>query len=300
MPKFSGAWPALATPFTDSNEVNTAVLRGLVDYLIDKRIGGLYVCGSTGEGVYMSVAERKHVAETVLDVTAGRVPVVVHVGSTVARDAAELARHAQATGADAVASIIPPLFGREESIFEYYQALGAAAPDLPLLAYIFGGPSDAVALMRRLLAIPTVAGSKYTGPNMHEFRRIVELSREYTGPFEWTVFSGMDEECLFASMFGSNGNIGSTLNYLPGLYREIHHCRERGDLARGTELQLQANVITQILFGYGFMGALKEVLGMLGHNCGQPRLPNRPFDSTQRNELRKDLEAVNFFALANM
>ena len=50
MGEFSGAWPALVTPFSENGQVNIAVLRRLIDYLIDKRIGGLYVCGSTGEG----------------------------------------------------------------------------------------------------------------------------------------------------------------------------------------------------------------------------------------------------------
>jgi len=298
MSRFQGAWPALLTPFTTDNQVNVPVLRGLVDYLIGKRIGGLYVCGSTGEGIYMSVDERKLVTETVIDRTAGRVPVIVHVGTMVARDAVTLAGHAQAAGADAVASIIPPQFAHVQSIYDYYCALSQAAPDLPLLSYIFGGPTDAVALMRQLMPIPTIAGSKYTGPNMHEFRRIVELGKEYHGPYAWTVFSGMDEECYFASLFGSSGNIGSTLNYIPGAYREIHAARAFGDVARGTELQLRANAITQVLFSFGFLGAVKEIMRPLGFDCGQPRLPARPFDAARRADMMAQVNEVGFAELS--
>jgi N-acetylneuraminate lyase len=298
MTLFEGAWPALLTPFTAQDTVNLPVLRRLVDYLIAKRIGGFYVCGSTGEGVYMTVDERKQVAETVIDQAAGRVPVIVHVGTMVLPDAIALARHAQAAGADGVASIIPPQYTSVASIVDYFAALSAAAPDVPLLSYIFGGPTDAVALMRALMPIATVAGSKYTGPNMHEFRQIVDLGQDYSGPHTWTVFSGMDEECFFASLFGAGGNIGSTLNYIPGLYREIHAARAQGDLARGTELQLQANELTRILFTFGFMGAMKEVMRLLGHDCGRPRLPNRPFDERQRDALHKQLNAAEFERLA--
>jgi N-acetylneuraminate lyase len=286
------------TPFTADDQVNVPVLRGLVDYLIGKGIGGFYVCGSTGEGVYMSVDERKCVTETVIEQTAGRVPVIVHVGTMVARDAVLLARHAQDAGADAVASIIPPQFANVQSIYDYYAALGQAAPKLPLLSYIFGGPTDAVALMRTLMAIPTIAGSKYTGPNMHEFRQIVDLGKEYHGPYSWTVFSGMDEECYFASLFGSSGNIGSTLNYIPGAYREIHAARAAGDVAKGTDLQLRANEITRILFSFGFMGAMKEMMRPLGFDCGRPRLPGRPFDGTRRPELMAQVNAAGFAELA--
>lgn len=58
---FHGAWPALITPATADGEVNCAVLRDLVEYLIGKGIGGLYVCGSTGEGLQLSVEERVQV-----------------------------------------------------------------------------------------------------------------------------------------------------------------------------------------------------------------------------------------------
>jgi N-acetylneuraminate lyase len=272
-----------------------------VEYHLSKGIGGFYVCGSTGEGVYMSVDERKKVAEAVIEQVAGRVPVIAHVGTMVARDAVELASHAQRAGADAIASIIPPQFASVPSIVDYYTALSKAAPNIPLLSYLFGGPTDAVALMRALMPIPTMSGSKYTGPNMHEFRLIVELEKEYKGPFQWTVFSGMDEECYFASLFGADGNIGSTLNYIPATYRCIHSARATGDAAEGTRLQLRANEITQILFQYGFMGAMKkEVMMRLGFDCGNPRLPGRPFDPARRDAFHKALDTAGFDELAAM
>ncbi|MEX1018815.1 MAG: dihydrodipicolinate synthase family protein [Litorilinea sp.] len=301
MSRFQGAWPALITPFTrDGGDVNVPMLRQLVDYLIGYGVGGFYVCGSTGEGVYMTVAERQLTLATVVEQTNGRVPVIAHVGTMVSRDAVALSSHAQSVGVNAIASIIPPLYANVDSIYEYFHALGAAAPDTRLLTYIFGGPTDAVALMRKLMPIETVAGSKYTGPNMHEFRQILDLGAEYAGKFEWTAFSGMDEECLFAAQFGANGNIGSTLNYFPGVYREIHASWAAKDMARGTELQLQANEVTRILFGYGFMGAMKEVMRMLGLDCGQPRLPNRPFSAEKSAALKAELDAVDFFTLAAM
>lgn len=295
MTQFSGAWPALLTPFANNDEVNVPVLRRLVDYLIGKGIGGFYVCGSTGEGVYMTAAERKLTLETAIEQVNGRVPVIAHIGCVAAGDAAALARHAQEAGANGVASIIPPLYKSTAAIHEYYAGIAAAAPATPLFTYIFGGPVDAVALMRALMDIPTLAGGKYTGPNMFEFRRIIDL-----GEGKWTIFSGMDEECLFAAMFGSSGNIGSTLNYHPGLYREIHAAVKAGDMARGTELQLQANRITAIMADAGFMGALKTAMNLLGFDCGRPRLPNLALPAEKWPSLERQLQAADFAKLAEM
>ena len=295
MSDFSGAWPGLVTPFTAKDKVNVVVLRELVEYLVDKRVGGFYVCGGTGEGLFMSPEERKLVTETAVDQVEGRVPVIAHVGSMVVSDAIQLAEHAQEVGAAGISSVIPPMFQDGESLYTYFARVGDAAPDIPLLTYIFGGPMDAVALMRRLMEIPTVAGTKYTGPNMFEFREIVELRKD-----NWSIFSGMDEQCLYAAMQGACGNIGSTLNYIPGIYREIHNGYKTGEIAKGQELQVRANQVTRVLFSFGFFGALKEVMRMLGFDCGIPRLPHRPFAAGKRDDLRAELDAIEFFTVAAM
>ena len=292
---FSGAWPALVTPFTAEDKVNVAVLREIVEYLIDKRVGGFYVCGGTGEGLFMSPEERTLVTETVVDQVNGRVPVIAHVGTMIVGDAARLAEHAQEVGAAGISSVIPPMFQNSESLYTYFARVGAAAPDIPLLTYIFGGPTDAVALMRQLMDIPTVAGAKYTGPNMYEFREIVDLRAD-----NWSIFSGMDEQCIYAAMQGACGNIGSTLNYIPGIYREIHNSYQKGNIARGQHLQVRANQVTRVLFSFGFFGALKEVMRMLGFDCGKPRLPQFPFATEKQDELRAELEAIDFFTVAKM
>ena len=292
---FSGAWPALVTPFTAEDQVNVVVLQELVEYLIDKGIGGFYVCGGTGEGLFMSPEERKIVTETVVDQVNGRVPVIAHIGSMIVGDAVQLAAHAQRVGVAGISSVIPPMFQQSESLYAYFARVGAAAPEVPLLTYIFGGPTDAVALMRELMAIPTVAGAKYTGPNMYEFREIVGLRDD-----NWNIFSGMDEQCIYAAMQGACGNIGSTLNYTPGIYREIHSSYKKGNIAKGHELQVRVNQVTGVLFSFGFFGALKEVMGMLGFDCGKPRLPQLPFVEEKRDALRSELEAIDFFAVAEM
>jgi len=295
MRTFHGAWPALATPFTADDQVNPTVLKELTEYLIDKGVEGLYVCGSTGEGIYMSVAERKLVTETVLEQVNGRIPVIVHIGCMVTSDAVELAQHAQAVGVDGISSIIPPRYSAIEGISTYFAKVAGAVPDLPFLPYLFHSSINAATLMRSLEHIPNLAGTKYTGPNMYEFRQIV--TQREAG---WSVFSGMDEQCVFAAMFGSCGNIGSTLNVIPGIYRQIHQACQTGDLGQARDLQLRANRVTEVLIGSGFMGALKETLTRLGFPCGQPRLPTPPFPEGQRKALQAQLEAVEFSAVAEM
>jgi N-acetylneuraminate lyase len=299
MQTFRGAWPALVTPTAADGGVNIQVLRALVEHLIGKGIGGLYLCGATGEGIFQSVDERRQVVEEAIDQIGGRVPAIVHVGCVATRDAVTLAHHAQSAGAAGVSSILPLASSGLRSTFLHYEAIAAAGPDLPFYPYLYGGRTNAETLMRELVArIPNVAGCKYTGPNMFELCYLVELGQEQGRA--WTIFSGMDEQCVFAAMFGAPANIGSTLNVMPGVYRELRDSYEGGDITRARDLQLRANRVTRTLISFGFAGALREAMRLLGFDCGDPRPPNLALSAGERDRLRKELEACGLVELAGM
>jgi N-acetylneuraminate lyase len=285
MSAFRGTWPALLTPATPEGGVSFSVLRDLTEYLLAKGVDGLYICGSTGEGLLLSPEERRQVVEQVLAQVRGRVPVIVHVGCPATRDALALATHAQEAGAAGVSSVLPVVGSGTVSTYLHYE--------LPFFPYLFGGQTDAVMLMRELVArIPNLAGGKYTGPNMFELGQLLRLRQG-----NWTIFSGMDEQCLFAAMAGARACIGSTLNLMPGLYRELRASQEAGELARALELQNAANEVTEILISFGFMGALREAMRLIGFDCGEPRLPHPPVADEKREGLREALLAVGLTQL---
>ncbi|MBL8148269.1 MAG: dihydrodipicolinate synthase family protein [Anaerolineae bacterium] len=290
---FSGVWPALVTPSNPDQTINLGSLYALIDYLIDKGVHGFYAGGTTGEGVFMALADRRKLVEAALRHINGRVPVIVHVGAVATADAEALARHARDNGAVAISSIIPPLYESEESIRRYYSALGAATPDIPLLAYLLNPRLDGVALMRRLLEIPNLGGAKYTGPNMYELRNIVEL-----GGGKWTLFSGMDEQAIFGLMMGATGTIGSTINAFPGVYLAIYKAAQAGDYAEARDLQLRVNRVTRAMIAAGFSGALRMVLAdMLKAETGDPRPPALPLGPEGQKLLRASLAQTDFAKL---
>lgn len=295
MAELFGSWPALVTPFTADNQVNPAAIEKLVQYHLDKGVNGFYSCGSTGYGVFQSVAERKLVTETIINTVQGRVPVIVHVGAVALPDAIELARHACERGAAGFSSIIPPLYDGMAGIIAYYEALANAVPELGFFPYLARPEVNALELVKQLISLPNVVGTKYTGPNMHEFGQITALRND-----NWTVFSGMDEQSVFAAMSCSSGHIGSTLNYMPGAYARIRTLVTQGHHAQAIELQNRVNVVTRQLLTAGFFGALYETLRMLGIDCGEPRLPSVPLSREGKAALRASLDNADFWNLVAM
>lgn len=293
MQKFSGVWPALVTPSNADNTINENVLRALIDYHIDKGVNGFYVGGTTGEGVFMPAAQRKQLAEVTLKHINGRVPVILHVGAVSTEEAIGLAQHGRDQGIVGFSSIIPPLYNSVESIIRYYERL-AASVDLPFLAYLLNPSLDAYALINRLTHIPNLAGTKYTGPNMWEFRRILEVGGE-----DWIMFSGMDEQAVYAAMMGSCGAIGSTGNIMPGAYMKILAHVAAGEYAEAQKVQEQANEVISAMIDVNFPGALKYLIGkLIGEDLGNPRLPGMPLTDEQKAELERRLAATEFTALA--
>jgi N-acetylneuraminate lyase len=283
------------TAFADDGTVNTGVMADMVGYLLDKGVDGFYIGGTTGEGIWLPLVERKRIAEVVLKTVDGRVPVIAHVGTQVIADAIALARHAAEHGAAGVSSVLPPLFASPQSLTAYYTTLAASVPETPFLSYLLNPNIDAVAFMKRLSHIPNLAGTKYTGPNMFELRQIIDL-----GAGKWTVFSGMDEETVYADMMGVNGNIGSTLNFMPGAYKEIGQLVSSGDLAGAQALQIRANKVTEALINVGFPGALKYVMSKLGFAGGNPVLPGFPLTNDEKAALDRALGETDYDELVAM
>ena len=298
---FHGAWPALITPANADDTANLTALRELVDYMLSKKVDGLYLCGGTGEGLLLAPKDRRSVVETVMDQVGDRIPVIVHVGSISTREAMALACHAQEKGTAGVSSVLPVYLGGLEATYRHYGAIAASAPDIPFLPYLFGGQIDATSLMKELLCrIPNVGGAKYTGPNMYEIAQIIDLGDDLPQDRGWTIFSGMDEQCIFAAMMNAPGNIGSTLNVMPGPYRKMRECYDAGDIAQALSLQKQANRLTAVMIDHGVTAAMRVAMKLLGIDCGPPRLPQEPVSPEKEEIMRAELEEAGLAALAAM
>lgn len=294
MNEINGILSALITPFDKSGEVNLSVMRELVRYQMRAGLSGFFVNGGTGEGLLLDPAERKLALETVLDEVNGAVPVIAHIGAVATHTAADLASHAAAAGATAIAAI-PPIYFRVDmpALKEHYRAIAQAAPDLPLWLYNIPGATGVTItadMFRELLEIPQIAGIKYTSYDFFTMRTIIELNDERP----LTVLSGPDELCLPALIMGANGAIGTTYNILPALFARMYQDFHDGELALAQAAQFKANRIIRAITSVPTIAAVKEILKKMGFDCGVPRRPLRPLTETERELLWEKLAQTDF------
>ena len=296
MDKFTGIWPALVTPLTPQGDVDVPAVEKLIENLIATGIGGLYVCGGTGEGVLLSPDVRREMAEVAIGAVAGRLPVMAHIGAIATETAVELAQHANLAGADAI-SAVPPFYFQYpfHAILEHYRAI-AAVTEVPLYIYHIPGATGISITPEQLLeicALDGVAGFKYSSLDLYYLSRLLAMR----DPDQVNVLSGPDQLFLPCLALGVEGAIGTTYNFMPRLYVDIMQSFLRGEFTTARRLQFAANDIIKVLLRYSGIPATKALLSILGYDVGYGMPPMPPIVGDELGRLRKDFEDAGLFGL---
>jgi N-acetylneuraminate lyase len=277
--------PALVTPLSDEGRLDERSTERLIDHLYAHGVGGLYVTGTTGEGIHLDPAIRQRVVEIAVHGSRGRGLVIVHVGATQPSAVFELADHAARAGADAVSSI-PPFAGGYvwDEIYAFYAEL-ARHSRLPVVAYHFPGltgQQTSLAQLVSLLAIPNIAGLKFTDPNFYVMQRL--LARLGA---EQVLYNGQDEALALGLATGAHGGIGSTYNFMPALIMSIYEHARAARHAESIALQRQANAIIEAALTCQIVAATKQILYWQGLiDCPACAFPRAPLSETQERRLR--------------
>jgi dihydrodipicolinate synthase/N-acetylneuraminate lyase len=179
--RFRGVFTIPCTPFTESGELDDESLRREVRFCIDAGAHGIVAPVNASEFTSLTDEERRQVASTLVEETAGRVPVVIGVTGASEEIAVSHARHARAIGADAVIAMPPHVRKASAAEIErYYRAISAAA-GLPVFLQDFmppvGTPMSAELMARLLQGIEHVDYVKEeTIPAGHVMTRLITLA----------------------------------------------------------------------------------------------------------------------------
>lgn len=237
--KYKGIFPAFYACYDSEGNVSTQATKDFVEYLIGKGVAGLYVGGSSGECIYLSVEERKQTLEAVMEVAKGRIAIIAHVACNNTKDSRELARHAESLGVDAIAAI-PPIYFRlpERAIAKYWNDISAAAPNTDFVIYNIpqlAGVALTLSLFDEMLKNPKVIGVKNSSMPIQDiqmFKRQAAINNK-----EVVVFNGPDEQFVGGRIIGADGGIGGTYGVMPELFVKLNSLIESGDFENAGKLQ---------------------------------------------------------------
>lgn len=283
----------MVTPLNALNRIDETALRNLTNFLIEKKVHCLYPAGTTGEMFRLSVAERKRIAEVVVEEACNRLPVFIHVGAMCMDDTLELARHAHEIGADGIGAVTPSYFAvNDREMEEYYVAIAKAVPeDFPVYLYnipqLSSNDLKPVVIEKILRRCPNVIGLKYSFADM---TRTLEYLALNEGKF--TVIHGADHLFLSLLVMGCSGTVSGVAGIYPEPFVAVYQSFNDGDQQRAIQYQRIAVKLARALKGGSNMAYYKEALRRRGIEVGHMRRPQLDLTVEEKAKLGKEIEAI--------
>lgn len=275
--KYRGVIPAFYACYNEDGSVSAERTEALARYLIEKGVKGLYVCGSSGECIYLNKEERKLILESVMKQARGKITVIAHVACNNTADSMELAAHAEGLGVDAIAAI-PPIYFRlpEEAIAKYWNDISSAAPKTDFVIYNIpqlAGTALTMSLLKRMRENPKVIGVKNSSMPTQDIQMFKNEGKD-----DIIIFNGPDEQFLGGRVMGAEGGIGGTYCVMPELFIKLDELINKREIEAATALQHRINEIIYAMCdcGCSMYAAAKYVLLLQGVECGSVRAPFMP------------------------
>ena len=281
---FKGIMPALVTPLNKDESINLPVLERLIEDFVKKGADGFYIAGATGEGLNLRPSERKILAEAAVKATNGRAKTIVQVASTDFSMAVELARHAEAVGADAI-SATPPLFFHytSDDVYNYYKAL-ANAVHIPVMIYYNPGAGFMMnaKFAARCFEVDNITSIKWTSPAYDQMMYLKELTNG-----EMNIINGPDPMLLHGLNSGADGGIGTTYNFMYDYIRAVYDGFISGDIDSARKNQCKVAKIVDNIGKYECIPAAKALVEHLGYDVGDATFPQTKYSQEEKAEIIK-------------
>jgi 4-hydroxy-tetrahydrodipicolinate synthase len=266
-------WPtglitALVTPLSDDRlDMNT--LDMLLERQIEAGVGGVLVCGGTGEFGALSQGERHELADEAARVLAGRLPFFVQTGALATRDALSLGLHAKQVGAAGILVASPfgePLSWRER--MHFYEQVTATV-DLPIMIYNTQlGGFLSLAQIQQIASLPNVGAIKNSSYDATLMGDLLAWSAE-TG---FRVYVGADSLLAFGTANGAHGALLGTGNVIPDELLAVIRLCQQGALSQRLWQQMYA-FLRFMEKTSNYVAACKHGVKLSGLDVGDVRTP---------------------------
>lgn len=291
--KFKGVFVAFYACYDDQGNVCPEKIKKLAKWYVEKGVNGLYLTGSSGEGMLLSKEERMQTVEAVMEAVGGKTTVIVHVGAPSTADSCALAAQAAKAGADAISSVPNIYYPLPENCIEDYWDAMIDAAKIPFFIYNIPattGYSLSMSLFEKMIKKPYVAGIKTTSPNCALISRMKRAGGEKT-----LIFNGEDAQLLAGLCMGATGGIGGTYGAMPELYVNLYRAYCEGDMEKALLWQERADTALmhgRVCWSTG-VSSMKAILNARGMDCGGVRAPFKevPADTPVIKEAAEMIEA---------
>jgi N-acetylneuraminate lyase len=292
---------AVFTPMHKDGSIDYSRIPDIFEHCVHTGAKGIFLNGTTGECMSLSLLERLTLVEKWIEcrrkMNRPDFKIFVHIGSCNLYETAQMAEHAQTQGVDGIAMVATFYFRPKslEDLVEQCEYVAAAAPETPFYYYniptLTGVDFPLISFLEvATKRIPTFAGLKNSFTDIVDYQHCIHFAKD-----NYAMYWGTDEAFMMLYTAGNRHYVGSTYNYMSDIYRKMLDAHHAGDHKTVIKLEGEADAIYKIILGYNGIGAGKEIMSLIGVDCGPVRKPLKTFSQHDRESLLKKLKETSFF-----
>ena len=263
MNKIKGTGVALITPFNEDFSIDYASLKKLINHQIDGAIDYLVVMGTTGESVVLNKSEKREVVDFCKKINAGRLPIILGLGSNDTFALVEEIKSTEFDGIDAVLSV-SPYYNKptQEGIYLHYKMIAEVCP-LPIILYNVPGRTasniSSETTLRLANDFENIVAVKEASGDLQQIAEIIEKR-----PANFLVLSGDDGLTSKMIAMGGDGVIAVIGQSHPKDFSAMVRAGLKGDIEKANQLHEKLNPIYEPLYIDGNPAGIKATLNIMG------------------------------------
>ena len=263
MNKIKGTGVALITPFNEDFSIDYASLKKLINHQIDGAIDYLVVMGTTGESVVLNKSEKREVVDFCKKINAGRLPIILGLGSNDTFALVEEIKSTEFDGIDAVLSV-SPYYNKptQEGIYLHYKMIAEVCP-LPIILYNVPGRTasniSSETTLRLANDFENIVAVKEASGDLQQIAEIIEKR-----PANFLVLSGDDGLTSKMIEMGGDGVIAVIGQSHPKDFSAMVRAGLKGDIEKANQLHEKLNPIYEPLYIDGNPAGIKATLNIMG------------------------------------
>ncbi|MBI0000880.1 dihydrodipicolinate synthase family protein [Bartonella sp. W8122] len=288
--QFKGIYTPVVTPYKQDYTIDKKAYAEVLESLIDAKVHGIIVAGSTGEYYAQTQQERLDLAEYAKKVIAGRLPLIIGTGAIRTEESVTYAKHAREIGADAILVTTPPYaVPTEEENARHALAIDKAA-NLPIMLYNYPGRMsmsmgetylDIVSQSKNVVAIKESSG---------DINRIHLFVSKYPNI---KLACGWDDQALEFFAWGAPAWVCAGSNFIPAEHIALYEsCILENDFVKGRKIMREMLPLMNFLDEGKFVQSIKYGCELQGLNVGPVRAPLQELGEKEKERISQIIETL--------
>ncbi len=282
--KFEGIYTPAITPLTATGQIDNAAFAEVLEYLIESKVHGIIIGGSTGEYYAHTSQERIDLAAHAKEIIGNRVALIVGTGAIRTEDSVEYAKAARAIKADAILVGSPPYaLPTEEENAIHALAVDKAA-NLPIMLYNYPGRmsvSMGNEYFKAVSASKNVVAIKESSGDMGQVHRLATQFPNIA------LSCGWDDQALEFFAWGARSWVCAGSNFVPREHVALYEaCVIEKDFDKGRKIMGAFMPLMDYLEGGKFVQAIKAGCAFNGLRTGSVRAPLQPLTESENQALQ--------------